>query len=132
MKGGIMLLRIGEFSKLTGVPIRTLRYYDEIDLFKPAEIDLFTDYRYYKEEQVEDLELINKLKSVGFSLEEIKENWNNFTDEIMNNKKQELTEKLDNINQSIKEIDYLRSNIVDGKIVKNLSVSERDKVKSLF
>ena len=127
-----MLLRIGEFSKLTGVPIRTLRYYDEIDLFKPAEIDLFTDYRYYKEEQVEDLELINKLKSVGFSLEEIKENWNNFTDEIMNNKKQELTEKLDNINQSIKEIDYLRSNIVDGKIVKNLSVSERDKVKSLF
>lgn len=127
-----MLLRIGEFSKLTGVPIRTLRYYDEIDLFKPAEIDLFTDYRYYKEEQVEDLELINELKKVGFSLEEIKENWNNFTDEIMNKKKQELIEKLDNINQNIKEIDYLRSNIVDGKIVKNLSVSERDKVKSLF
>ena len=44
------MLRIGEFSKLTGVPIRTLRYYDEIDLFKPADIDLFTDYRYYSEE----------------------------------------------------------------------------------
>lgn len=127
-----MLLRIGEFSKLTGVPIRTLRYYDEIDLFKPAEIDLFTDYRYYKEEQLEDLELINKLKSVGFSLEEIKENWNNFTDEIMNKKKQELKEKLDNINQSIKEIDYLRSNIVSGKIVKKLPTDDRGKIKSLF
>ncbi len=56
------MLRIGEFSKLTGIPIRTLRYYDEIDLFKPADIDLFTDYRYYKEEQVEDLNLINELK----------------------------------------------------------------------
>jgi len=104
------LLRIGEFSKLTGVPIRTLRYYDEIDLFKPAEIDLFTDYRYYKEEQVEDLELINKLKSVGFSLEEIKQNWNNFSNEIMLKKQQELQTKLEDINQSIKEIDYLRSN----------------------
>jgi len=125
------LLRIGEFSKLTGVPIRTLRYYDEIDLFKPAEIDLFTDYRYYKEEQVEDLELINKLKSVGFSLEEIKQNWNNFSNEIMLKKQQELQTKLEDINQSIKEIDYLRSNIVNGKIVKKLP-TERGKVKTLF
>ena len=127
-----MLLRIGEFSKLTGVPIRTLRYYDEIDLFKPVEIDLFTDYRYYKKEQVDDLELINKLKSVGFSLEEIKSNWNNFNDEIMKKKQQELQQKLDNINQNIKEIDYLRSNIVNGKIVKKLPTSENGKVKSLF
>ena len=126
-----MLLRIGEFSKLTGVPIRTLRYYDEIDLFKPAEIDLFTDYRYYKEEQVEDLQLINKLKSVGFSLEEIKQHWNNFSNEIMIKKQQELLGKLEDINRSIKEIDYLRSNIVDGKIVKQLP-SEKGKVKSLF
>lgn len=125
------MLRIGEFSKLTGVPIRTLRYYDEIDLFKPAEIDLFTDYRYYKEEQVEDLELINKLKSVGFSLEEIKQNWNNFSNEIMLKKQQELQTKLEDINQSIKEIDYLRSNIVNGKIVKKLP-TERGKVKTLF
>ena len=44
-----MLFRIGEFSKLTGIPIRTLRYYDSIDLFKPSEVDLFTSYRYYKE-----------------------------------------------------------------------------------
>lgn len=126
-----MLLRIGEFSKLSGVPIRTLRYYDEIDLFKPAEIDLFTDYRYYKEEQIEDLELINKLKSVGFSLDEIRENWNKFSDELMINKKHELEQKLEDINHSIKEIDYLRSNIVNGKIVKSLSI-KKGKVNSLY
>lgn len=125
------MLKIGEFSKLTGVPIRTLRYYDEIDLFKPAEIDLFTDYRYYNEEQIEDLELINKLKSVGFTLEEIKQNWNNFTNELMENKKKELFQKLDNINESIKEIDRLRSNIVEGKIIKEINL-ETKKVKSLF
>lgn len=126
-----MLLRIGEFSKLSGIPIRTLRYYDEINLFKPVEIDLFTDYRYYKEEQLEDLEIINKLKSVGFSLEEIKANWNNFNNEIMLKKKQELLQKLDDINQSIKEIDYLRSNIANGKIVKKLPTS-KGKVKTLY
>lgn len=125
------MLRIGEFSKLTGVPIRTLRYYDEIDLFKPAEIDLFTDYRYYKEEQVEDLELINKLKSVGFTLDEIKQNWNNFTNDIMENKKKELEQKLDGINQSIKEIDKLRSSIVNGRFTSGVQEETR-KVKSLF
>ena len=78
----LMLYRIGEFSKLTGIPIRTLRYYDSIDLFKPSEVDLFTSYRYYKEEQVKDLELINELKEVGFTLEEIRDNWNNFSEEL--------------------------------------------------
>lgn len=125
------MLRIGEFSKLTGVPIRTLRYYDEIDLFKPAEIDLFTDYRYYKEEQVVDLELINKLKSVGFTLDEIKQNWNNFTNDIMEEKKKQLEQQLDDINQSIKEIDKLRSSIVNGRFTSGVPQETR-KVKSLF
>ena len=127
-----MLLRIGEFSKLSGVPIRTLRYYDEIDLFKPAEIDLFTDYRYYKEEQIEDLNLINNLKDVGFSLEEIKSNWNHFNNEVMLNKKKELEQKLENISESIKKIDYLRSNIVDGKIIQKLREKDDRKVKTLY
>lgn len=125
------MLKIGEFSKITNVPIRTLRYYDEIDLFKPAEIDLFTDYRYYNENQIEDLELINKLKSVGFTLDEIKQNWNHFTNELMENKKRELEQKQQDINNSIKEIDKLRSNIVNGKITKEIK-TETIKVKSLF
>ena len=37
-----MLYKIGDFSKETGVPIKTLRYYNEIDLFNPVEVDLFT------------------------------------------------------------------------------------------
>ncbi len=125
------MLKIGEFSKLTNVPIRTLRYYDEIDLFKPAEIDLFTDYRYYNENQIEDLELINKLKSVGFTLDEIKENWNNFTDELMEEKKKELMQKLENVNQSIKEIDKLRSTLANGKFTKGKSI-KNEKIKTLF
>jgi len=125
------VLKIGEFSKLSGVSIRTLRYYDEIDLFKPADIDLFTDYRYYNVEQIEDLNLINRLKTVGFTLEEIKDNWNHFTDEIMIKKKEELFKKLDDVNASIKEIDNLRSNIHNGKILKTVK-KKNTYVKSLY
>lgn len=57
-----MLYKIGEFSKLTNVPIKTLRYYDEINLFKPQEIDLFSGYRYYSKEQIEDL--IKKIRII--------------------------------------------------------------------
>lgn len=125
------MLRIGEFSKLTCVSIKTLRYYDEIDLFKPAELDLFTGYRYYNEEQIEDLKIINQLKAVGFTLDEIKINWNHFTNDIMENKKKELEQKLDNINDSIKQIDVLRSSIINGKFTKEI-IKEKPKMKSLY
>lgn len=125
------MLRIGDFSKLTGVSIRTLRYYDEIDLFKPAELDLFTNYRYYKEEQIEDLKIINKLKTVGFTLEEIKQHWNHFTNDVMEQKKKQLEQQLDNINNNIKEIDKLRSTIVNGRFTNN-KTKENRKVKTLF
>ena len=40
-------VQIGDFSKLSQVSVKTLRYYDEIGLLKPIEIDRFTGYRYY-------------------------------------------------------------------------------------
>ncbi len=46
------MLKIGDFSKLSRVSIRMLRYYDEKELLKPAEIDASTGYRYYREDQL--------------------------------------------------------------------------------
>ena len=127
-----MLYRIGEFSKLTGIPIRTLRYYDSIDLFKPSEVDLFTSYRYYKEEQVKDLELINELKEVGFTLEEIRNNWNNFSEELFLKRKEKLLEEIKLKNEAIKKTDILRSKLKDGKITDNIVDKETIKKKSIF
>jgi len=45
------MFKIGEFSKLTQVSIRMLRYYDETGLLKPAQIDQFTGYRSYSVDQ---------------------------------------------------------------------------------
>ena len=128
----LMLYRIGEFSKITGIPIRTLRYYDSIDLFKPSEVDLFTSYRYYKEEQVKDLELINELKEVGFTLEEIRDNWNNFSEELFLKRKEKLLEEIKLKNEAIKKTDILRSKLKDGKITDKIVDKEIIKKKSIF
>lgn len=65
------MLRIGDFSQLGQVSVRTLRLYDELGLLKPAHIDKFTDYRYYAIEQLPRLNRILALKDLGFSLEQI-------------------------------------------------------------
>ena len=122
-----MLYKIGEFSKLVNVPVKTLRYYDEINLFKPHEIDLFSGYRYYSDEQINDLEVILSLKEVGFSLEEIKKNKNNYSEALMQKKKSELMQEQENLENKIRKLDYLRSKIKNNRIVINGEVKEEIK-----
>jgi len=59
------MFRIGDFSQLGQVSIRTLRLYDEMNLLKPAQIDKFTGYRYYAIEQLPRLNRILALKDLG-------------------------------------------------------------------
>jgi DNA-binding transcriptional MerR regulator/predicted transcriptional regulator YdeE len=65
------MFKIGEFSKLVQVPVATLRYYDQVGLLKPLEVDKFTGYRYYSAAQLPRLHRILALKGLGFSLEQI-------------------------------------------------------------
>src|SRR5215216_4967272 len=65
------MIKIGEFSKLVQVPVPTLRYYDQMGLLKPVEVDRITGYRYYSASQLPRLNRILALKGLGFSLEQI-------------------------------------------------------------
>lgn len=65
------MVKIGYFSRLSQVPVKTLRYYDEIGLLKPAHVDGFTGYRYYAISQLSRLNRILALKDLGLSLEQI-------------------------------------------------------------
>jgi DNA-binding transcriptional MerR regulator len=65
------MFKIGEFSTLARVSIHLLRHYDEIDLFKPAQVDQPSGYRYYAIEQLAELNRILALRDLGFSLPEI-------------------------------------------------------------
>ena len=64
--------RIGEFAELSGVSAKTLRFYDEIGLFRPAGIDPRTRYRHYLPRQLEELASILALKSLGVPLNQIR------------------------------------------------------------
>ena len=56
------MFKIGEFSKLTQVSIRMLRYYDETGLLTPAKTDPWTGYRMYSAEQIPVLNRIIYLR----------------------------------------------------------------------
>lgn len=66
------MLTISQFSKIAHITTKTLRYYDEIQLLKPAAIDPHNGYRYYRSNQMATVFLIQKLRSYECSLEEIK------------------------------------------------------------
>src|SRR3954453_18574660 len=67
-----MQYRIGEFARLTGISIKTLRYYDQIGLFQPAAVDPRTRYRLYIPQQLQDLAAVLALKDLGASLNDIR------------------------------------------------------------
>ncbi|MGD0174461.1 MAG: MerR family transcriptional regulator [Anaerolineales bacterium] len=65
------MIKIGDFSKLSLVSVKTLRYYDEVGLLAPVETDRSSGYRYYSLDQLPRLHRILALKDLGFSLEQI-------------------------------------------------------------
>jgi DNA-binding transcriptional MerR regulator len=66
------MLKIGEFANLFNISIKTIRFYEEKELFKPYYIDKYTGYRYYDAKNIDEMSRILYLKNLGFSLDEIK------------------------------------------------------------
>lgn len=65
--------QIGEFAELGGVSAKTLRFYDEIGLLRPASVDPRTGYRHYLPQQLEELATVLALKNLGVSLSKLRE-----------------------------------------------------------
>ncbi len=65
------LYSIGEVCRLKGLTPKMLRYYDEIDVFKPTFVDAETGYRYYAPEQLTELDILRLAISSGISLKEL-------------------------------------------------------------
>jgi DNA-binding transcriptional MerR regulator len=66
-------LKIGEFSALAQVSIRTLRHYDEVGLLKPMYVEAESGYRHYSVSQLPRLHRILALRDLGFPLDRIGE-----------------------------------------------------------
>jgi len=67
------MFSIGEFSTISGITVRTLRFYHELGLLVPATIDPATNYRTYDERNLETAKVIAALRGLEFPLEQIRE-----------------------------------------------------------
>ncbi|HEY5820880.1 MAG TPA: MerR family transcriptional regulator [Propionibacteriaceae bacterium] len=67
------LVGIGEFSRLTHLSVKTLRYYHEVTLLVPARIDEQTGYRRYTTDQVNDALLIGRLRDLDLPLAAVRQ-----------------------------------------------------------
>lgn len=105
------MLSIGAFSKLSKVSPTTLRYYDEIGLIKPIQVNSDNSYRYYDVSQLETIILIHKLKSYEFSLEEIATIIT--SPESNNTLLSELTRKLPEIQNKLSHYHYLSTHLLE-------------------
>jgi DNA-binding transcriptional MerR regulator len=109
--------RIGKFADLSGVPAKTLRFYDEIGLLCPASVDPRTRYRFYLPQQLEELASILALKDVGVSLADVRCVTKNASSrkerrEVLNDLKakmehsiQTATQSLNWINSALRELE---------------------------
>src|SRR5947199_2055260 len=62
---------IGEFSKVSGLSVKTLRFYHEKGILVPSSVDDISGYRFYDESKVEKARVIMQLRAMEFSLEDI-------------------------------------------------------------
>lgn len=125
------MLKIGEFSALTGISIHMLRNYDKIGLLKPEQIDRMNNYRFYGEKQIVRANHIQVLKSLGFGLDEISKILMDGTldDRIRTFLESKIREKEESLSITEKQIAQMRQalNELDAQNLYTLSVS----VKSL-
>jgi DNA-binding transcriptional MerR regulator/effector-binding domain-containing protein len=104
------MFSIGEFSKVTGLTVKTLRFYHEEGLLTPAFVDPQTGYRYYDPAQIETARAIVQLRDLEFSLDDIKELLRHKGDdegllESMRRQRSVLQERIDRFRKAVRAID---------------------------
>ena len=105
-------LKIGEFSQLMQVTVKTLRHYEQKGLLLPDEVDKCTGYRYYSIDQMQRLQNIRDLQRLGFSLDEIKEL---FEDNSHIPSIQQLTEKIKETETQLKKLIARRDQLLNWR-----------------
>ena len=97
------MIKIGDFANMFGVSIKTIRFYEEKKLLKPAYVDIYTGYRYFDEKNIDEMSKILAYKSLGFELSEI----NDVHDQTIINKIEDFKKKINTMNSQITALNSL-------------------------
>ena len=102
------MLKIGEFSKLSMLTVKALRFYEKEGLLNPTHVDEWTGYRFYEASQLETAATIKALRQLDFSVEEITAHLSGVPlKEALHAKQAELQQKQADISARISVINYL-------------------------
>lgn len=107
--------KIGVFSKMNHVTIKTLRHYDTIGLLKPSHIDESNGYRYYTSNQLPILHQILALREAGFSLDEIKQVQDGVSEkQLLKRKRSEIMKRIAEETLKLSKVEsYLSSSSIN-------------------
>lgn len=127
------MYKIGEFSRLCKVSVKTLHYYDSEGLLCPDYIDKFTSYRYYSASKLAVLNQILALKELGFSLDEIRkqlsaENHTAIID-LIQTKQRELSVIKIQTESQLKRLTTIKEFILrENKVMTNVIIKNADDI----
>jgi len=109
---------ISELSKRTGLSIHTLRYYENIGLFKGTHDERVqtNNYKHYSESLIDKIELIKEAKEIGFTLAEIKSLLDKWYNKRLSVEKKVavLKAKISEIDGRIRQLRQVRKYLTDG------------------
>lgn len=118
------MMRIGEFSCLAKTTVKTLRFYDEIGLFKPSFIDN-NGYRYYSIEQLNILQTIVELRSFDMPIDDIRKILNGKDIiKMLEEHQKEITESISKSKQSLTKIKNILATAKKGELMKSYKAKE--------
>lgn len=105
-------LTAGQFAKLASTTKRTIIWYGEKGILKPVKINS-SGYRLYKPEQIIDFQVILLLRTLGFSIDEIKSylKKNSSLKELFLLKKEIVADEIERLKFSLKNINSLYHNM---------------------
>jgi DNA-binding transcriptional MerR regulator len=120
---------IGEFSKVTGLTVKTLRFYHEQGLLVPSCIDEETGYRYYAPSKIEAARAIAFLRGLDFSVGEIREilaraEQENDLLEVMERQRTVVNAKIRGYRKVIAELDRFIANEREARLIMTKSSQE--------
>ncbi len=92
---------IGEVSKICNIPKKTLRYYDSIDVIKPKKTSEYSGYRYYSVDNMQDIIILKYFKQMGYSLSEIRDNFNSHNLDFISSSLRDKTKELNKNKRSV-------------------------------
>lgn len=119
------MYKIGDFSKIVDIPVRTLRYYAEYGVLVPSLVDKFTGYKYYDDENIVECELIKLLKSLDFTLDEIIRYKDDINYDVLEGKKKELEQRMYLLRLKYDRLSLMQEELKNKKKDKDIKVLRR-------